>query len=166
MTELFRVTVIFSLLILGFACYFLVLSAFFPKRLAKTENAIRQMPWRSLGIGFVNILFFGTITFVFFGIADSLQEGGNKVLSVVLLIPTVLFTGVLLTALFLGLTAVSNLLGERLFPEVMPWRKTFWGTVILGAASAIPAVGWALLFPLVALIGFGAVILGFFQKGE
>jgi hypothetical protein len=27
-------------------------------------------------------------------------------------------------------------------------------------------VGWFLLFPFVALTGFGAVILGFFQRGE
>jgi hypothetical protein len=59
-----------------------------------------------------------------------------------------------------------SILGERVFPDLSSWQKTFWGTVILGVASAIPAVGWFLLFPFVALTGFGAVILGFFQRGE
>lgn len=164
MNELLRVTIIFSLLILGFACYFLVLEAFFPRRIGKTRNALQQVPWRSFGIGFVNVLFFGTVAAVLFGVADSVQEGGGKALSVLLLTPTLLLTGALLVVLCLGLTALASSLGERLFPDLQPWRRTFWGTIVLGVACAIPAVGWALLFPLVALTGFGAVILGFFQR--
>jgi hypothetical protein len=68
--------------------------------------------------------------------------------------------------LSLGLSAMVSILGERVFPDLSSWQKSFWGTVILAFASAIPTVGWFLLFPYVALTGFGAVILGFFQKGE
>jgi hypothetical protein len=164
MFEILRVIPVFFLLIIGFACYFLVLGAFFPRRTTKTMNVVQQMPGRSFGIGLVNFLFFGTITFVMFGIADTFQESGNNILNLILLIPTLLLTGALLSLLFVGLTALSNLLGERLFPELTQWRKTFWGTVVLGVASSIPAVGWGLLFPLIALTGFGAVILGFFQR--
>lgn len=166
MNEILRVTLTFALLIFGFACYFLVLGAFFPRRIVKTASAIQQMPRRAFGIGFVNVLFFGTIVLVMFGIADSFQESGNNILNVILLIPTLLLTGVLLSVFFLGLTALASLLGDRLFPEFPQWRKIFWGTVVLGVSSSIPAVGWMLLFPIVALTGFGAVILGFFQKGE
>lgn len=164
MNEIIRVTTIFALLILGFACYFLVLGAFFPRRVAKTMEVIQQMPRRALGIGFVNFLFFGTITVVLFAIAETFQESGNGALNLIFLIPTLLLAGILSSALFLGLTGTVNLLGERLFPEALAWRKTFWGTVVFGVASSIPAVGWMLLFPLVALTGFGAVILSFFQR--
>ena len=164
MNEIIRVTTIFALLILGFASYFLVLDAFFPRRVAKAMNAIQQMPRRAFGIGFVNFLFFGTITVVLFAIAQNFQESGNNVLNLIFLTPTLFLAGILLSFIFLGLTGMVKLLGERLFPDALPWRKTFWGTVVFGVASSIPAVGWALLFPLVALTGFGAVILGFFQR--
>lgn len=166
MTEIIRVTLVVFLLTLGFACYFLVLGAFFPRRVAKTTGLIQQMPRRSFGIGLVNFIFFGTIALVLFAIAENFQESGNNLLNLIFLLPTLVLMGLLLTILFLGLVAMVNLLGERLFPGLPQWRKTFWGTVILAVACAIPAVGWMLLFPLVALTGFGAVILGFFQKGE
>lgn len=166
MTEILRVTLVILLLTIGFACYFLVLGALFPRRVAKTTNVIQQMPGRSFGIGLVNFLFFGTITIVLFAIAENFQESGNNFPYAVLMIPTLFLMGSLLTVLFFGLVAMVNLLGNRLFPELSQWRRTFWGTVILAFACAIPAVGWMLLFPAVALTGFGAVILGFFQKGE
>jgi hypothetical protein len=81
------------------------------------------------------------------------------------MIPTLFLMGVLLIALLFGMAAMVNLLGERLFPDLPAWRKTFWGTVVLAFACAIPAVGWALLFPCVAIVGFGAVILSFLQRG-
>lgn len=164
MTEILRVTIVVLLLTLGFACYFLVLSALFPRRVTKTMEVIQQMPARSLGIGLVNFLFFGTITIVLFAIGENFQESGNRFIYAILLMPTLLLMGSLLTVLFLGLTGMVNLLGERLFPELLPWRQTFWGTVILAFACAIPAVGWMLLFPAVGLTGFGAVILGVFQR--
>ena len=164
MNEIVRVTTIFALLILGFACYFLVLAAFFPRRVAKTVNAIQHMPGRSFGIGFVNFLFFGAIVVVLFAVAEGFQESGNNVLNLIVLIPALLLAGILLSVLFLGLTAVANILGERLFPELPQWRKSFWGTVVLGVACSIPAAGWMLLFPAAALTGFGAAILGSFQR--
>lgn len=164
MTEIFRVTLVILLLTIGFACYFLVLSAFFPRRVTKTMDIIQQMPGRSFGIGLVNFLFFGTITVVLFVVAENFQESGNNFPYAILMIPTLFFMGLLLLVLFFGTVAMVNILGERLFPDLSPWRKTFRGTVILAFACAIPAVGWMLLFPLVALTGFGAVILGFFKR--
>jgi hypothetical protein len=77
MTEIIRVTLVVLLLTLGFACYFLVLSALIPRQVTKTMSAIQQMPGRSFGIGLVNLLFFGTITIVLFAVAENFQENGN-----------------------------------------------------------------------------------------
>ncbi len=161
MNDIFRITLLVTLLAVAFACYFLVVSAFFNKRVMKTINVAKQLPARSLGIGFVNFLFFGTITVVLFAVAEGV---GNEVVKLIVLIPSLLIAAVLVIFLSLGLSAMVSLIGERVFPDHSTWQKSFWGTVILAFASAIPTVGWFLLFPFVALTGFGAVILGFFQR--
>jgi hypothetical protein len=163
MTEILRVTLLVILLAVAFACYFLVVSAFFNKRVLKTLHVAKQLPARSLGIGFVNFLFFGTIAVVLFAVAEGVENGAIKF---IVLIPSLLLAAVLVIFLSLGLSAMVSILGERVFPDLSTWQKSFWGTVILAFASAIPTVGWFLLFPFVALTGFGAMILGFFQKGE
>jgi hypothetical protein len=163
MTEILRVTLLVTLLAVAFACYFLVVSAFFNKRVLKTFNVAKQLPARSLGIGFVNFLFFGTIAVVLFAVAEGV---GNDAIRLIVLIPSLLLATVLVIFLSIGLSAMVSILGERVFPELSIWQRTFWGTVIFAFASAIPTVGWFLLFPFVALTGFGAVILGFFQRGE
>lgn len=162
MTDILRVTLLVTLLAVAFACYFLVVNAFFNKRVLKTLNVAKQLPARSLGIGFVNFLFFGTVAVVLFAVA---QGAGNDVISFMVFIPSLLLATVLVILLSLGLSAMVNILGERVFPDLSTWQKSFWGTVILTLACAIPVVGWFLLLPFIALTGFGAVILGFFQRG-
>jgi hypothetical protein len=163
MTDILRLFFIIILLTIGFACYFLIVNALFIGRVSKTVNIVKQMPWRSFGVGFVNFLFFGTITIVLFAISEGL---GNGVVKFKLLVPALVIAAVLAVLLSFGLSAMINILGERVFPELSAWRKTFWGTVILAFGSAIPTVGWFLLFPYVALTGLGAVILGFFQRNN
>jgi hypothetical protein len=121
------------------------------------------MPGRSFGIGFVNFLFFGTIAIILFAVSEGV---GNEVVKFILLVPALVIAAVLVVLLSFGLSAMISILAERVFPGLSDWRKTFWGTVILAFGSAIPTVGWFLLFPYVALTGFGAVILGFFQRNS
>lgn len=161
MNEILRVMLLVVLLAIGFACYFLVVGALFNGRITKTINIVKQIPARSFGIGFVNFLFFGTIATVLFSVSEG---AGNGVVKFILLAPALVIAAVLALLLSFGLSAMINILGERIFPELSLWRKTFWATVILAFGSAIPTIGWFLLFPYVALTGFGAVILGFFQR--
>jgi hypothetical protein len=163
MTDILRLTLIVVLLTLGFASYFLVVGALFVGRVAKTVNIVKQMPGRSIGIGVVNFLFFGAIAIALFAVSEGVE---NRVVSFILVVPALVIAAVLTVLLSFGLSAMINILGERVFPELSAWRKTFWGTVILAFGCAIPTVGWFLLFPYVALTGFGAVILGFFQRSE
>jgi hypothetical protein len=161
MTDFLRVILFVIVLGIAFGCYFLVVGALFEKRIAKTINAAGLMPGRSFGIGLVNFLFFGSIVVVLFAFSEGVNNGAVKF---ILLLPALVLAAILVTLLSFGLTAMVQILSERVFPDLSAWKKTFWGTIILAFGSAIPAVGWFLLFPYAALTGFGAVILGFFQR--
>jgi hypothetical protein len=164
MTDILRLLLILLLLVVSFAAYFLVIGALFPNRVAKTQRVINQMPWRSLGIGFVNFLFFGTILIVLLTIADGNANRVAPILRAILLIPTFALAALLSIVLSFGLAGMVNVLGERIFSESNASRRTIAGTVTLTFACALPLVGWFVLLPYVALTGFGAVILGFFQR--
>jgi len=162
MTDILRLFLIIILLTIGLAAYFLVVGALFTNRVARTQHAINQMPRRSFWVGLVNFLFFGVIALILFSIAENV---GNFI-RVILIIPALVITAVLAITLSFGFAGLVNVLGERIFSDHSPWKKRLWGTVLLMFACALPAVGWFLLLPYTGLTGFGAVILGFFQRDE
>jgi hypothetical protein len=160
MDNIFPTLLIVTLLVISLGAYFLVIGVFFPNRIAKTQHAAAQLPWRSLGLGFVNLFFFGSI-----GIA-LLSVGGNAggVIQGILFVPAFLIQGVLAVLLSLGLTGIVNDLGARLFADAPAWKQTVWGSVTLTFACGLPFIGWFLLLPGVICLGIGATILGFFQR--
>lgn len=160
MTDILRLLLILLLLNISLAANFLVIGAFFAKRVEKTQRAINLLTARSFGVGIVNFLFFGVIAVVLFSIA----ENTNGFLQAILTIPALIITGLLVLLLTFGLTGMVNELGARLFSEQSAWKQIVWGSAALTFACALPFVGWFLLMPYVALTGFGAVILGFFQR--
>ena len=160
MTDILRLFFIILLLTIALAAYFLVIGALFTNRAAKTQRVITAMPGRSFGVGLVNFAFFGVIALVLFSVAGN---AGNFI-RFILTVPALLITAVLVIMLSFGLAGMSNLLGERIFPDQPAWKQTTWGTVILSFACALPVVGWFLLFPYVGFVGIGAFILGLFQR--
>ena len=94
----------------------------------------------------------------------SVAENTDGAIQVILTIPALLIAALLTIILSFGLAGMVNLVGERIMPEHSSLKKTVWGTVLLTFACALPFVGWFLLLPYVAFLGFGAVILGFFQR--
>lgn len=160
MTDILRLFFIIVLLTIGLAAYFLVVGALFANRVAKAQRIINQMPARAIGIGLVNLLFFGVIAMILLSVAENI-EGAIKV---ILTIPALLIAALMTIILSFGLAGMVNLVGERIMPEHSSLKKTVWGSVMLTFASALPFVGWFLLLPYVAFLGFGAVILGFFQR--
>jgi hypothetical protein len=120
------------------------------------------MPGRSLGIGFVNFLFFAMLALVLLSVA----ENAGPFIRGVLTIPATIILALLAIALSLGLTGMANLIGERVFPGLPAWKQILWGTICLSAACALPLVGWFLLLPYVGFVGIGAVILGYIQKAK
>lgn len=164
MTDILRFFFIVLLLTVSLTAYFLVIGALFANRVAKTRHVINQMPGRALGVGFVNLLFFGVILLVLFTITDANANRVSSVIRIILLIPTLALTALLTAVLSLGLAGMVNILGERIFPEFNSLKQNVLGSVILSFACALPFVGWFLLLPCAGLLGFGAFILGFFQR--
>ena len=164
MTDILRFFFIVLLLTVSLSAYFLVIGTLFTNRAAKTQRVITAMPGRSFGVGFVNFLFFGVILIVLFTITDGNANRVSSVVRIILLIPTLTLTALLTAVLSLGLAGMVNLLGERIFPEFNILKRSVWGSVVLSFACALPFVGWFLLLPCAGLIGFGAMILGFFQR--
>ena len=160
MSDIARLLVIIVLLLVGLSAYFLVLNALFAPRLTKTRMVAQSMPARSFGIGLVNFLFFAVIAIVLLSVA----ENAGPFIKGVLSIPALVILAFLAIVLSFGLAGMSNLIGERIFPDLPSWKQTLWGTVCLSLACMLPFVGWFLLLPYVGLIGFGAVILGFLQR--
>ena len=164
MTEIFRFFIVILLLTVSLSAYFLVINALFPNRVTRVQRALNQMPGRSFGVGLVNFVFFGVILIVLFTITDGNANRVNSVVRIILLIPTLTLTALLTAILSLGITGMVHVLGERIFPELSGLRQRISGTVISSFACALPFVGWFLLLPYLALTGFGAAILGFFQR--
>lgn len=164
MNDILRLLLIIILLTISLAAYFLIIGALFGSRVDKTQRVINQMPGRSFGVGFVNFLFFGVILIALFTITDGNANRINSVLRVILLIPTFALTALLTAILSLGIAGMVQVLGERIFPDLTGLRRSVSSTVISAFACALPFVGWFLLLPYLALTGFGAVILGFFQR--
>ena len=160
MTDIFRLSFIIILLTIALAAYFLVIGALFANRAAKTQRVITAMPGRSFGVGLVNFVFFGVIALVLFSVAGN----AGDFIRFILTVPALLITAILAIMLSFGLAGMSNLLGERIFPDQPAWKQTIWGTVILSFACALPIVGWFLLLPYIGFVGIGAFILGLFQR--
>lgn len=160
MTDILRLLLIIMLLTISLAAYFLVIGALFPSRVEKTQRVIQQMQSRAFGVGFVNFLFFGVIAVVLFSVAETTSGFVRGIVT----IPALFITGFLAVTLSFGLASVVNIVGARLFPALDGWGQMVWGSAALTFASALPFVGWFLLLPYVGSVGFGAVILGFFQR--
>jgi len=166
MNDILRFLFIIILLALSFTAYFLVIGAFFPRRVEKTQRVITQMPARAFGVGLVNFLFFGVILVVMFTITDGNANRVNSIVRITLLIPTLALTALLVAVLSLGFAGMVHVLGERIFPELNPLKRSMLGTTILSFACALPFIGWFMLLPCIGFTSFGAVILGFFQRED
>jgi hypothetical protein len=160
MTDILRLFFIVILLTIGLAAYFLVIGALFASRVNRAQRVIDQMPGRAIGVGLVNFLFFGVIAMILFSVA----ENANGAIKVILTLPALLITTLLIILLSFGLAGMVNVVGERILPEHSSLKRSVWGSVLLTFACALPFVGWFMLFPYAGLLGFGAVILGFFQR--
>jgi hypothetical protein len=160
MSDIVRLILIIILLTISLVAYFLVANALFPQRIVKTKAMIQSMPARSFGVGLVNFVFFAVIAMVLLAVA----ENTGAFLKSILTIPAIIILAFLAIILSFGLTGMSNLIGERILPDVSAWKQTLWGTICLSLACALPFVGWFLLLPYAGFVGVGAVILGFFQR--
>lgn len=136
---------------------YLTLSALFPRRLARARAAAEQMPGRASLVGLINLLFFTAVGLALSGLADLVRNELPR-------LPALLVLGALALAVTIGLAAVAELVGARLWPTVSAPRRLAAGTLALGLGSAFPVVGWFGLLPYAACLGLGAFILSFFLR--
>jgi hypothetical protein len=143
---------------LTLVAFFLVLSALFPERIARTRRLAGRAPGRSLALGLLNAIFLSTLAVALLAISEWTRM---RVLGV----PALLVVGLAtLTACF-GLAGVAQLVGERLLPDRGPALRQAAGALAAGLACALPFVGWFLLLPYLLLLGLGAFVLSFFDLG-
>jgi hypothetical protein len=137
----------------------LSLAALFPRRLMHTRALSDTMPGRAFTVGLVNFLFFGAVALGFSALADALRIEPIR-------LPALIIVGVLTIALSFGLTAVAQLIGNRLRPQDSDLRRTVWGALALSLGCTFPFVGWFALLPYTGLLGLGAFILSFFVRQQ
>ena len=78
----------------------------------------------------------------------------------------VLFAGVAITWGIIGTTGFATMIGERLWPDLAhtaPWKLTRNGGLVLICCALLPVVGWIVLLPLIAIVGWGAHVLSIFS---
>ena len=78
----------------------------------------------------------------------------------------VLVGGVLIACGFLGAGGIAALIGEQLWPRIEPWRQTKHGGLVLVCGALLPVVGWAVLLPLIAILGWGIGLGAWFLKDQ
>src|SRR5688572_28043738 len=161
MSGIFRIFIVILPLTISLAAYFLAAHALFPMRVEKTKAILQSTPRRSFGVGLVNFSFFFIIAIILFSIADNVD---NEFIKGVIMLPGLIILAFIAIMLTFGLAGMTAHVGERIVPDMLPWKQTFWGTVCLSFACALPFVGWFLLFPYIGLVGIGAFILGIFQR--
>lgn len=76
----------------------------------------------------------------------------------------VLLGGVIITWGFVGAGGMAALIGERLWPDAPPWKQTKQGGLALILAALLPVVGWVVLLPLIAILGWGIALRSLFLK--
>ena len=99
---------------LGLLAYFTIFGALFPNRIARTKALADTMPGRSFLIGLVNFGFFGGLALGFIALSEFV---GSEFLA----LPAIILLGLIGAGASFGLAAVSQLLSERIWPE-MPFE--------------------------------------------
>ena len=155
--ETFGLVLIVLLGAISLIAFCLLMDVFFSRKLGQIQKIAEQMTGRSLLLGLVNFLFFGAICVALLSLSENI---GLWFLS----IPALLIALILAVGLILGLSAITHLVGERLFPELEPLKQKTYGSGVLILACLAPFVGWFGFLPFVLLLGLGALIGGWFPR--
>ncbi|MBK8794073.1 MAG: hypothetical protein IPN59_13330 [Holophaga sp.] len=111
----------------------------------------------------VNSLFFASVGLASFALAEKV----DRILKVALMLPALLILVFLAVGLAFGLGGFVEAVGERVVPEAVPahsgWKRTLWGTLLVGGSCALPFFGWFVLLPYLGWVGIGAFIISFFR---
>ena len=129
----------------------------FPIRVEKVQMTLENNWKRSFWIGLANTIL---ISVIVFGLASL----GNN--ASIFLIPAFGIYGVFLIGLLFGLSSFTQILGERLFPDLSPVKRDIRSGAVFMLTCLLPAVGWFLLFPYIVSLAVGAVVITLFQRNK
>lgn len=144
-------------LVISLSFFFAVMELLFPARLARIRDVAAAQPGRSLIVGAVNMLFFTSIALTIIAAADAV---GVELLA----LPGLIIGLLLALALLFGLSAVVQMIGDRLGADRSRLSRSLLGGLSLTLASMLPFVGWFFLLPYVAFLGIGALIITFLRS--
>ena len=113
-----------------------------PQRVMKQRDLVARGLLPSILLGLLPLLG-GTLLMVFL---SKIPRAG---------VLAVLVGGLLVTWGLLGSAGLARHLGERLWPKAEPWQQMKHGGLTLVCGALLPVVGWAVLLPLIAILGWG-----------
>ena len=128
----------------------LTIAALWPQRSRRVRACLENSPIKSILVGLVNYVFVGAIAILFLNLEPLAVVG--------LLLVAVLTAGSLV-----GLSAVSESLGERLY-DLRAQQTSHFNHLIAGGstlylAALLPFLGWFVLIPGLFVAGLGAFVL-------
>ncbi len=134
-----------------FIAFFTVIEGLFQTTVEKCREIAEGSLGKSFWLGVVNTIFFVVLVVLFFFLS---QQTGVLPLA----LPGVILAILFLVGVIIGLSAMIQLIGDRIFSNLSGFRKKGYaaGLTILGCLT--PIVGWYGLLPYLVLVGFGAFV--------
>ena len=153
--ETLAIVIISLLSLVTLVAAFIFIRGLFPERVEKVRLAIENQWNRAFWLGLVNTIFISIIAIGLGAIAENVPWMN---------VPAFLIYGAFLIGLLYGLTAFTQIIGERLYPDLPTIKRDIRAGVTFLVAGLLPVVGWFLLFPYVICLSVGGVVLALYQN--
>lgn len=127
--------------------------ALWPVAAEKRAQVAASGNWKSLLIGIVPLL----ITIAI------LSKAGKAGLAGFLPLTVLLLWG------FASADGLATFVGRKVWPYLhgsSPWKQTMRGGFVLVGSALLPLVGWILVLPLIAVMGWGISVRSWFWKSD
>jgi hypothetical protein len=151
----FFIIVVLSGLCLG--ALFVVVNNLFREIVEDTQQAAQDSPGRTFLVGLINFLFIMVIAIALQNVAQIMGIQFLSFLGLFLLF-------LLVIGVVFGLSAMVELVNEKLTPGQTGWKFTAGGAIALTMACLTPYLGWFGLLPYVGFRGLGAFILSLITR--
>jgi len=149
---------LFGILIwVSFTALFVLIETLFPKIVREGKEIAEDSMGRAFWLGLINSTFLLALTFLFFYLANTI---GVELIS----IPGIVFAVIFIIGGIAGLSAMFQLIGDRLFPDQSPFKKRSYAVGVAILACFAPYVGWLGLFPYLLFVGFGAFVIRTYNR--
>jgi hypothetical protein len=150
--------IFFGILIwISLTAFFVLIETLFPKIVREGKEIAEDSMGRAFWLGLINSIFLLALIFLFFYLANTI---GVELIS----LPGIVFAVIFIIGGIAGLSAMFQLIGDRLFPDKSPFKKRSYAVGIAILACFAPYVGWLGLFPYLLLVGFGALVIRTYNR--